>query len=212
MSRRARPELPTEKPEHAETNHAAQPRAMPTRRALFSLAVVAGLFAALPMLLRRMRGVSPPEAEFSIHSSPRELPNLRFADSQGMATSLVDFHGKVVLLNLWATWCSPCREEMPTLDRLQAALGGPNFEVVALSIDQGGMSVVQSFLSRSAIRHLRPYLDTFGDASPRLAAGGIPLTLLIDRDRREIGRKLGPAAWDHPGIERMIRSYLTPGS
>ena len=124
MSSRDRPKLPTAKPEQAETNDAAQPRANPTRRALFSLAVVAALFAALPMLLRRMRGVPPPEAEFSIHSSPREPPNLRFADSQGMATSLVDFHGKVVLLNLWATWCSPCREEMPTLDRLQAALGG----------------------------------------------------------------------------------------
>jgi thiol-disulfide isomerase/thioredoxin len=176
---------------------------------MFMLAAVAGLFAAVP-LLRRMRG--PPSAgpELSIHARPRELPNLRFADGQGTPTSLAAFHGRVVLLNVWATWCPPCREEMPTLDRLQATLGGPEFEVVALSIDQSGMPVVQAFFAQAGIQHLHAYVDTFGDASSSLGAGGIPLTLLIDRDGREIGRKLGPAAWDSPRIVQLVRSYLAP--
>jgi thiol-disulfide isomerase/thioredoxin len=114
-----------------------------------------------------------------------------------------------VLLNVWATWCPPCREEMPTLDRLQSTLGGPAFEVVALSIDEGGLPVVQAFFDQFRIKHLQPYLDTLGDASG-LSAGGIPLTLLIDRDGREIGRKLGPAAWDSPQIVQLIQGRLAP--
>jgi thiol-disulfide isomerase/thioredoxin len=139
------------------------------------------------------------------------MPNLRFADGEGAPTRLSAFDGRVVLLNLWATWCAPCREEMPTLDRLQAMLGGPDFEVIALSIDQAGVPVVQAFLRREGIQHLRPYVDTFGDASP-LGAGGIPLTLLIDRNGREIGSTRGPAARDHPRIVQMIRGYLAPAA
>ena len=185
-------------------------RATSGRRAWLAMAVVAGLFATVPAFLRRARSLQSSGPDLILNSPPRELPNLRFADGQGAPTNLAAFRGRVMLLNVWATWCPPCREEMPTLDRLQAALGGPNFEVVALSIDQGGMPAVQAFLRRAAIQHLRPYVDTFGDASSSLGAGGIPLTLLIDRDGREIGRKLGPAAWDHPRIVQMIRGYLAP--
>lgn len=182
------------------------------RRAWVSLAVVGGLFAGVPVLWRQLRGLRSSSPDLNVHADPREMPNLRFADGQGAPTSLSAFLGKVVLLNVWATWCAPCREEMPTLDRLQATLGGPDFEVVALSIDQAGVHAVQAFLRRAGIQHLRPYLDTFGDASPSLGAGGIPLTLLIDRNGREIGNKLGPAAWDHPRIIQLIRGYLAPAA
>lgn len=113
-----------------------------------------------------------------------------------------------VLLNVWATWCPPCREEMPALDRLQATLGGPDFEVVALSIDDGGMPAVRAFLVGAGIRHLRAYVDASGDARTRFGVGGVPVTLLIDRDGRELGRKLGPAAWDHPDTVQLIRGLL----
>jgi thiol-disulfide isomerase/thioredoxin len=112
------------------------------------------------------------------------------------------------LLNIWATWCPPCREEMPTLDRLQAMLGGPNFEVVALSIDEGGLSVVQAFLRRAGLQHLRTYVDGSGDARAMFSGAGVPLTLLIDRDGREVGRKLGPAVWDHPDVLRVIQGLV----
>ena len=130
------------------------------------------------------------------------MPPLRFTDENGAATSLAALRGRVVLLNVWATWCVPCREEMLTLDRLQAALGGPHFEVVTTSIDAGGLPVVQAFFQQVGVKHLRAYLDTFHEAAA--LAIGIPLTLLIDRDGREASRKLGPATWDDPDVMRLF--------
>lgn len=142
-----------------------------------------------------------------VHARARELPSLRFTDGNGAATSLAAFRDRVVLLNVWATWCGPCREEMPTLDRLQATLGGPHFEVVTVSVDAGGLPAVQAFFREIGVKHLHPYLDTFQDAAA-LITTGIPVTLLVDRDGREAGRKLGPAAWDDPRMLRLIRRYL----
>ena len=186
----------------------ARPRAAAGRRALLVLPIVAGLFAAVP-LLDRMRSPQSAGLDLVLHARPKELPNLRFSDG-GTPTSLATFRGKVVLLNVWATWCPPCLEEMPALDRLQAALGGPHFEVVALSIDHGGLPVVQAFFDRTSIKHLQSYMDTFGDASSNLGVAGVPLTLLIDREGREIGRKLGPAAWDDPRMVQLIHSHMAP--
>lgn len=142
-----------------------------------------------------------------VHARARDMTPLRFTDEHGVATSLASFRGRVVLLNVWATWCAPCREEMPTLDRLQATLGGPSFEVVAVSIDAGGLPAVRAFFRQTGVTHLRPYLDTFNEAST-LAAIGVPITLLIDSNGREVGRKLGKAKWDDRQMLRFIRSYL----
>lgn len=96
---------------------------------------------------------------------------------------------------------------MPTLDRLQATLGGPQFEVVTLSVDSGGLPVVQAFFRQIGIKHLHPYLDTSHEAM-ELVETGIPLTLLIDSEGRELGRKLGPATWDDPRVVELMRRYL----
>ncbi|RST51904.1 TlpA family protein disulfide reductase [Variovorax sp. MHTC-1] len=140
------------------------------------------------------------------------MANLRFSDGEGKPTSLAAFRGRFVLLNVWATWCPPCVEEMPTLDRLQATLGGPGFEVVALSVDRSGLPVVRDFFDRTGIKHLQPYMDTFGDTLSNLAATGVPLTLFIDREGREIGRKAGPAAWDDPRMVELIRGRMAADS
>lgn len=147
---------------------------------------------------------------FNIHPQPRALPHVRFADANGRAMTLQDFRGKFVLLNIWATWCPPCREEMPTLDRLQAKLGGPDFEVVALSIDQGQQSpyLVQAFYLQSGVKSLATYVDSSGGASRDLGVAGLPTTLLIDQQGRELGRKIGPAEWDSPEVIDLIRGYL----
>ncbi len=171
--------------------------------------VAAGMLAA-PPLLRLWRGV-PAGMLLNIHASPRALPNLVFSDSRGQPTSLAAFRGRTVLLNIWATWCTPCREEMPTLDRLQAKLGGPAFEVVALSIDKAGLPAVQAFYKSIGIQHLAQYLDSSGEATANLVATGIPLTLLVDGEGREIGRKLGPATWDDAAMVEMIRGHA-PGT
>jgi len=147
---------------------------------------------------------------FNILPQPRALPMLRFTDEKERAMTLQDFRGRFLLLNVWATWCVPCRKEMPTLDRLQINLGGADFEVIALSIDQGGTSVVRPFYDEIGVRNLRIYIDKSGDAMSGLGIAAIPATLLIDREGREIGRKIGPAEWDSPEIIALIRAYIAP--
>lgn len=153
---------------------------------------------------------STPEASFAftLLEEPRPLPAVDFIDGDGRATTLAVFHGKVVLLNIWATWCVPCREEMPTLDRLQAELGGADFEVVALSIDRMGLDVVRDFYDEIGIKHLAMYLDSSGKASRELGAVGLPTTLLVDHEGRELGRLVGPAEWDSPEVVAFIRRHL----
>jgi len=144
--------------------------------------------------------------------SARILPDLRFVDGTGAPRSLADFRGRVILLNLWATWCVPCREEMPALDRLQAALGGPGFEVVALAIDQGGIAAVRRFYTELKLGALRIYLDQNGDALNKLGGLGIPLTILVDRDGRELWRVVGPREWDAPEAVRAIAGHMGPAA
>ncbi|NYT24453.1 TlpA family protein disulfide reductase [Alcaligenaceae bacterium] len=140
-------------------------------------------------------------------STPRDLPTLPFKGEADKALSLADFRGKVVLLNIWATWCPPCREEMPSLDRLNAKRGGADFEVVALSIDRD-TALVESFYEEFGIETLRGYFDPSAQAPNLLRAPGVPTTLLIDRNGREIGRALGPAAWDGEQVEALIDRTL----
>ncbi len=173
-------------------------RPMPKRRALIGAAAVAALGAGVAAYLRH----TAPVEGIEIHAVPQALPPLRFADASGKPVDLAAWRGRAVLLNVWATWCSPCRQEMPALDRLQAALGGPRFEVVALSIDSGGLPAVQAFFRSTGVRHLRPYLDTGHDAA-QLAVGSIPLTLLIDPQGREVARKRGAARWDDPAAQTL---------
>src|SRR4051812_26859229 len=101
---------------------------------------------------------APPQ-NFVMHDAPKALPEISFTDGAGQPHTLGDFKGKVVLLNIWATWCAPCRKEMPTLDRLQAALGGAHFTVVALSIDRKGMGAVKKFYNEIGVTHLGLYND-----------------------------------------------------
>jgi thiol-disulfide isomerase/thioredoxin len=142
------------------------------------------------------------------HASPRPIANVAFEDGEGRQRTLADFRGKVVLLNLWATWCGPCRQEMPTLDRLQARLGGVDFEVVALSIDRGGQAVVKSFFDEIGVQALAIYVDASAEAGTQLGMIGVPTTLLLDRTGREIGRVTGPAEWDSAEVVAMIQHYL----
>lgn len=143
--------------------------------------------------------------------TPRELPPISFQNEVGKTVSLADFRGRVVLLNIWATWCPPCREEMPSLDRLNAKRGGPVFEVVALSIDRD-TALVKPFYQEFGVQTLRGYFDPSSKVSSTLRAPGVPTTLLIDQEGREIGRTLGPAAWDSRQVEALIDAALLSSS
>jgi len=149
---------------------------------------------------------SPPG--FSMHPEPRSLPEIQFENGRGETISLADFKGSLVLLNIWATWCAPCRREMPTLDRLQATLGGADFQVVALSLDRNGLPVVQEFYAELGLETLPIYVDESGAAQRALNVLGLPTTLLLDRDGNEVGRLLGPAEWDSPQMVGFFREYL----
>jgi thiol-disulfide isomerase/thioredoxin len=150
-------------------------------------------------------GAQEAAKKFIMHEAPKPVAAIRFDDGQGQSRSLADFHGKIVLLNVWATWCVPCRKEMPALDRLQTALGNADFEVAPLSIDRGGIDAVRKFFADVGIKTLAMYLDSSGKAMRELGVLGLPTTILIDREGREIGRLIGPAEWDAPDMIEFIR-------
>ena len=131
-----------------------------------------------------------------------------FQAGSGRKLVLDDFLGRVVLLNLWATWCAPCRAEMPTLDNLQAILGGSDFEVLALSLDQGGVRDVERFYQDLGLRHLAIYVDPTTRAQRELRVFGLPTTLLIGADGRELGRLIGPTDWDSQEMVGFLRSFI----
>lgn len=147
-----------------------------------------------------------------MRAQPAALAPLRVLDGDGRPVDLASMKGKFVLLNIWATWCPPCRHEMPSLDRLQAQLGGNDFQVVALSVDAGakGLDLVKSFYASTGIRHLAIYQDAEAAAVFKLKAVGVPTTLLLDRQGREIGRMSGTAEWDEPkivaGLQALTRA------
>ena len=147
-------------------------------------------------------------SNFAMHESPKPMPEIRFEDGEGNEKTLADFRGKTVLLNVWATWCVPCREEMPTLDRLQVELGGREFEVLALSIDRAGPDAVREFYSEIGIENLALHIDPSSKAMFALGVVGLPTTILIDREGNEIGRLVGPAEWDSPEMTGFMRSTI----
>lgn len=151
-----------------------------------------------------------PSDTLSFLAQPRPVPEIHFVDGNGRAMTLADFRGRVILLNVWATWCVPCRKEMPALDRLQATLGSPDFQVVPLSIDRQGVAVVTPFYRKLGIEALGIYIDRTGDATQALKTIGVPTSVLIDRDGREIARKMGAAAWDSPKMIDLIRRHIEP--
>ena len=169
------------------------------------------LSAALVLATYWSSALADPPQNFVLHETPREVPEIGFADGQGREVTLEDFRGRTVLLNVWATWCPPCVEEMPTLDALQAELGGDGFEVVALSIDRAGPGAVRTFFEQTGVEHLGLYIDETGRASSKLGVLGLPATLLIDEEGRELGRLIGPAEWDEPEMVDFLRGLAARG-
>jgi thiol-disulfide isomerase/thioredoxin len=150
-------------------------------------------------------------AAFVFRQQPEPLPEVSFQDAAGHTRTLADWRGKVVLLNLWATWCLPCRKEMPALDRLQGELAADKFEVVAVSVDRTGLAGARKFLEETGAARLGLYADATLRTVSSLRAAGLPASLLLDREGREIGRLLGPAAWDGEDAKRLIRAALAGG-
>ncbi len=149
-----------------------------------------------------------PMAGVIVHAGRKEIIPFSFTDAGGQQVDLSKWKGRVVVLNLWATWCAPCRKEMPDLAKLQAALGGPDFEVVALSVDRKGLEASQAFLKEIGVTNLAAYSEPEAKSLSALQALGLPATVLIDRNGKEAGRLLGPADWASPEAQAMVKALL----
>jgi len=151
-------------------------------------------------------------AAVTVRKDPQPLPNLAFSGPDGQARSLADYKGRTVLVNLWATWCLPCREEMPALDRLQAELGGADFEVVAINVDTRNPDKPRAWLGETGIRNLAYYAEPGGTLLQVLQRSGhvigLPTTVLVDRTGCEIAVLKGPAAWASPDAVGLVRAAL----
>jgi thiol-disulfide isomerase/thioredoxin len=138
-------------------------------------------------------------AALAVAHTPFRVPNVAFKDAEGHERTLADWRGRTILLNLWATWCVPCRREMPALDALQKDLGGAYFEVVAVNIDTRDPVKPLAFLKEVGVTHLAYYSDqsakVFQDLKLAGKVFGMPTTLIVDRSGCEIGEMAGPAEW-----------------
>jgi thiol-disulfide isomerase/thioredoxin len=198
--------------------------------ALLALAVIAGVYGighlrsnpanvACRQAVETASRIAPlvhgEVAALALAQTPFSMPDLAFKDSTGHPRTLADWRGRTVLLNLWATWCVPCRREMPALDKLQATLGGPNFAVVAVNIDTRDPEKPLNFLREVGVTHLAYYSDesaqVFEDLKTAGKAFGMPTTLIVDRDGCEIGDMAGPAEWASDDGVKLISTVLSYG-
>ena len=148
-------------------------------------------------------------AALGLSRAGKLAPDLAFNGPDGAPKTLADFRGRTVLVNLWATWCVPCRKEMPSLDRLQAKLGGPDFQVVAVNVDTAKLDRPKQFLADAGVT-LPLYTDATANVLQVLRSDGnalgLPTTVLVDRSGCEIGTLAGPAAWDSAEAEKLIEA------
>ncbi len=151
-------------------------------------------------------------AAVTVAAAPKLVPALSFKDAEGRSHTLAEWRGRLVLLNLWATWCVPCRREMPALDALEAKLGGPQFEVVAVNIDTRDPDKPRAWLHDTGIKHLAYYADPSAKVFQELKlagkAFGMPTTLIVDPRGCELGTLAGPAEWASEDALKLIGAAL----
>lgn len=153
-------------------------------------------------------------AAVTLAEKPFHVPSLAFADAKGQRHVLEDWRGRTILLNLWATWCVPCRKEMPALDALASKLAGPGFDVVAINIDTREPDKPKAWLNEVGVTRLAYYADpsakVFQDLKMVGRAFGMPTTMLIDPQGCEIGTIAGPAEWASEDAVKLVRAATTP--
>lgn len=149
--------------------------------------------------------------KLQFHAEPRPVPAAVLLDAEDGEHDMSEYSGKYVLLNFWATWCAPCRHEMPSLDRLQAEMGSDDFEVVTVATGRNPVPSITRFFDEIEVAHLPILRDPSQGFARSMAVMGLPLTVLIDPDGQEIGRLIGDAEWDSDSAKAIINA-LTVGS
>jgi thiol-disulfide isomerase/thioredoxin len=151
-------------------------------------------------------------AAVAVATAPKVLPALAFKDGNGAEKTLADWRGRTVLLNLWATWCVPCRKEMPALDALQSKLGGADFEVVSINIDTRDTDKPKAWLNNAGVHTLAYYADhnakVFQDLKAIGKAFGMPTTLIVDPSGCELAVLAGPAEWASEDAQKLVTAAL----
>jgi thiol-disulfide isomerase/thioredoxin len=145
--------------------------------------------------------------EFIPASPPQPAPELSFTDLDGKLAKLADFKGKLVVLNLWATWCNPCLEEMPSLEQLQVNLPD-QLVVLAVSEDRGGAAVVRPFLDKLGLKKVKIYLDPKSDVGHAFEARGLPTSIVVGGDGKVLGKVEGAADWDSVDMYGTLKPFL----
>jgi len=192
------------------------------RRQSLSLVLAAFLYGAFPFsantaaaedltaadvsALRDMRAGDM--SKLIVHDAPKPRLEGTFQDLYGNPVTLDAYDGKVVLLNFWATWCPPCRAEMPSIDRLAGALGGPDFAVIPLSTDRGGVERADRFMKDIQVQHLDTMHDRDGKMARDAGVLGLPVTLVLDREGREVARMIGDANWSGPEARALLNRLI----
>jgi thiol-disulfide isomerase/thioredoxin len=143
-----------------------------------------------------------------IHDEPQEASALPFLRVDGTEGSLADYAGRVVLLNFWATWCAPCREEMPSLQNLQDMKGGEDFTVVTLATGFNQPQAIRRFFEETGVTDLQQYRDINQQIAREMGVFGLPITVILDPEGREIARLRGDAHWDSPEAVAVIEAIL----
>lgn len=146
--------------------------------------------------------------KLQFHPEPRDGSGLPFALPDDSQASLADYAGKIVVLNFWATWCAPCRKEMPGLDRLNTEFGGPDFAVVTLATGRNSVAGIAKFFSDTGLESLPQYRDIQQGIAREMAVPGLPTTVILDRSGREIARLTGDAEWDTPSAKAILAALI----
>lgn len=144
--------------------------------------------------------------KLAVHSAPVPLPDAALLDASEAEHSMAEYRGKWVVLNFWATWCAPCREEMPSLDRLQAAL--PAIAVVPVATGRNPVAAIQKFNTEAGVMHLPVLRDPKSGLAHAMGVLGLPLTVIINPEGQEVARLIGSAEWDSPAAVAVLTALI----
>ena len=184
-------------------------------RLIFSALLYAALvFVANPVAADIAQAIELREGDMrklNFHSEPKAVGTAEFGDPEGGTHSLADYRGQVILVNFWATWCAPCRKEMPTLEALQNTLGGEEFQVVTIATGRNQPAAIKRFFAEAGVENLPILLDARSTLAREMAVFGLPLTVLINRDGQEIARLTGDADWATESALAVISAVIGTG-
>jgi len=172
-------------------------------------AIAGGLDAGLQAEIEGMR---EGDMRKLVVAEGRDLADAAFTDTDGTARTLAESNGKIRIVNFWATWCAPCREEKPALDALNQTLQGPEFEVIAVATGRNTESSIKRFNSEVGIESLTTYLDPKGTMAREAGVLGLPVSIIVDRDGQEIARLTGGADWSSESAKAILERLIGAGS